>query len=153
MALGEAWAREAFAGLVIGLTGELGAGKTHLVKGLARGLGVTARVTSPSFTLVHEYRDGRLPLFHLDLFRLETPAQVLAAGLEEYLLDPHGVTVVEWVERWLGPRESTFLPGAAAPRPSPPGSTLENRPPRYRQVLLESLGERARRICYEDSGA
>src|SRR5688572_25369063 len=63
-ALGESWGRAAEPGLVIGLSGELGAGKTQLVKGLARGLGITARVHSPTFTLVHEYVGGRLSLFH-----------------------------------------------------------------------------------------
>ncbi len=97
-ALGEEWGRQAQSGLVIGLTGELGAGKTVLVKGLARGLGITARVHSPTFTLVNVYPGGRLSLFHLDLYRLETPEQIAAAGLEEYL-DPAGVTVIEWAEK------------------------------------------------------
>ena len=68
------------------------------MKGLARGLGVTARVHSPTFTLVNEYAGGRLRLFHLDLYRLETRGQILAAGLEEYL-QPDGVAVIEWAER------------------------------------------------------
>jgi len=96
--LGEAWGRVAQRGWVFALSGELGAGKTQLVKGLARGLGLTARVHSPTFTLINEYRGGRLPLFHLDLYRLETPAQILAAGLEEFLT-PDGVAVIEWAER------------------------------------------------------
>ena len=87
-------------GLVIGLSGDLGAGKTQLVKGLARGLGITARVHSPTFALVNIYSGGRLTLFHLDLYRLETREQIIAAGLEEYL-QPDGVTVIEWAERWL----------------------------------------------------
>ena len=96
--LGEEWGRAAQRGLVIALSGDLGAGKTQLVKGLARGLGIAARVHSPTFTLVNEYGGGRLRLFHLDLYRLETPAQILSAGLEDYL-QPDGVTVVEWAER------------------------------------------------------
>src|SRR5580698_7176313 len=83
-ALGEAWGRAAASGLVIGLTGDLGAGKTQLAKGIARGLGVTDRIHSPTFTLVNQYESGRLPLFHIDLYRLETPEQIIAAGLEEY---------------------------------------------------------------------
>src|SRR5437867_1915418 len=83
--LGEAWGREAQSGLVIALSGHLGAGKTQLVKGLARGLGIAARVHSPTFTLVNEYTGGRLALFHLDLYRLETPEQIAGAGLEEFL--------------------------------------------------------------------
>src|SRR5215472_7461985 len=97
-ALGETWGRTAQPGMVIGLSGELGAGKTQLVKGLARGLGITNRVHSPTFALVNHYSGGRLPLFHLDLYRLEGPEQVASAGLEEYL-HAGGVTVIEWAER------------------------------------------------------
>ncbi len=97
-ALGEQIGRVAGHGLVLALSGDLGAGKTQLVKGIARGLGVTARVHSPTFTLVNEYGGGRLKLFHLDLYRLETPAQILSAGIEEFL-SPDGVTVIEWAER------------------------------------------------------
>ena len=82
-ALGEQWGRAAASGLVIGLCGDLGAGKTRLVKGLARGLGIAARVHSPTFALVNIYNGGRLTLFHLDLYRLETREQILTAGLEE----------------------------------------------------------------------
>ena len=97
-ALGEQIGRSAGRGLVLALSGDLGAGKTQLVKGIARGLGVTARVHSPTFTLVNEYGGGRLKLFHLDLYRLETPAQILSAGIEEFL-SPDGVAVIEWAER------------------------------------------------------
>src|SRR5581483_7356660 len=99
-ALGESWGRAATSGLVIGLSGDLGAGKTQLVKGLARGLGISTRVHSPTFALVNVYSGGRLALFHLDLYRLETREQILAAGLEEYL-NPAGVAVIEWADRWL----------------------------------------------------
>src|SRR5262249_51576236 len=102
-ALGEGWGRTVQAGAVIGLSGELGAGKTEFVKGLARGLGIAQRVHSPTFALINIYEGGRLPLYHLDLFRLETPEQISAAGLEEYL-SSGGVTVIEWPERWFGPR-------------------------------------------------
>src|SRR3954463_8057972 len=106
-ALGETWGREAASGLVIGLAGELGAGKTQLVKGIARGLGIRARVHSPTFALLNVYEDGRLPLFHLDLYRLDSAEQIAAAGLEQYL-QTEGVTVIEWVERWFPPEQ----PGA-----------------------------------------
>jgi tRNA threonylcarbamoyladenosine biosynthesis protein TsaE len=89
-ALGEQWGRDARDGLVIGLSGDLGAGKTQFVKGLARGLGITVPVRSPTFALVNIYSGGRLTLFHLDLYRLESPEQIAAAGLEEYL-QPKGV--------------------------------------------------------------
>ena len=107
-ALGETWASECARGWVIGLSGPLGAGKTQLVKGLARGLNTAVRVASPAYALVHEYPGGRLPLFHLDLYRLDTREQIIAAGLESYLVRPGGVTVVEWVERWL---DATQTPG------------------------------------------
>lgn len=135
-ALGEAWGLAAHRGLVIGLTGELGAGKTQLVKGLARGLGITRRVTSPSFALVNEYHEGRLPLFHLDLYRLDTPEQIIGAGLEPYLFEPDGVAVVEWIERWLAGQ----------------GSPVPNGLVKFRQVVIESVSETVRRIGYEDFG-
>src|SRR5258708_16126211 len=92
--LGETWGRTAKNGLVIALSGDLGAGKTQLVKGIARGLGIASRVHSPTFTLVNIYSCGRLSLFHLDLYRLQTRPQIPAAGLEEYF-QPDGVTAVQ----------------------------------------------------------
>jgi tRNA threonylcarbamoyladenosine biosynthesis protein TsaE len=144
-ALGERWGREAAHGAVIGLTGDLGAGKTLLVKGFARGLDITAPVLSPTFALVNEYREGRLPLFHLDLFRLETRRQIMDAGLEEYLFQPPGIAVVEWIERWLGDLRS---PQGGASAGQCPGL-----PRWYRQVWIETIGETDRRISYEDFGA
>lgn len=140
-ALGESWGREAPAGLVIALSGDLGAGKTQLVKGLARGLGITARVHSPTFTLVNEYRGGRCRLFHLDLYRLETPEQIVAAGLEEYL-EPDGVAVIEWAERWFGDDRPTS-------NLQPPLFSARIR----RRVQIEVLNDTDRRITHEDSGA
>jgi len=139
-ALGEEWGGHASSGLVIGLSGDLGAGKTQLVKGLARGLGFAGRVHSPSFGLVNEYTGGRFPLFHLDLYRLDTDQQIFAAGLEEYL-EPAGVSVIEWVERWFDP---------ASPEATLPRGLL---PQLYRSVRLETISESVRRIQYEDFGA
>ncbi len=96
--LGEKFGRAAARGWVIALSGDLGAGKTQFVRGVARGLGCAGRVHSPTFTLVNEYGGGRLKLFHLDLYRLETPAQILSAGIDEFL-SPEGVSVIEWAER------------------------------------------------------
>src|SRR5450631_3028823 len=96
--LGEQFGRTAECGFVFALSGDLGAGKTQLVKGLARGLGISARVHSPTFTLVNEYGGGRLKLFHLDLYRLETRAQIFSAGVGDFL-QPDGVAVIEWAER------------------------------------------------------
>ena len=100
VSFGESWGRNVEPGTVIGLAGDLGAGKTQFVIGLARGLEITSRVQSPTFALVHEYTEGRLPLAHLDLYRLDTPEQIIGAGLHEYLESPTGVVVVEWCERW-----------------------------------------------------
>src|ERR1700689_1948255 len=91
--LGEKFGRAAQNGWVVALTGDLGAGKTQFVKGLARGLGISARVHSPTFTLVNEYGGGRLKLLHLDLYRLETREQIRSAGIEEFL-QPEGVAVI-----------------------------------------------------------
>ena len=129
-ALGEAWGRTAPSGLVIALSGDLGAGKTQLVKGLARGLDITTRVHSPTFTLVNEYGGGRLTLFHLDLYRLETRAQILSVGVEEYL-NPQGVTVIEWAERLAND---------------------ELQMTNVRRVTIEVISESERRIVYEDFG-
>jgi tRNA threonylcarbamoyladenosine biosynthesis protein TsaE len=94
-------ARAAAAGDVIALRGDLGAGKTQFAKGFALGLGISAVVNSPSFTLMAEYA-GRLPLFHLDLYRLAGAADALAGGLlDERQLS--GVTLIEWAERLDGP--------------------------------------------------
>jgi tRNA threonylcarbamoyladenosine biosynthesis protein TsaE len=143
--LGWRWGAAAQPGLVIGLSGDLGAGKTQLVKGLARGLGIAARVLSPTFALVNEYPGGRLPLFHLDLYRLDTREQIRGAGLEEYL-GPVGVTVIEWAERWFG----------APPLSEPSGKSgrpTEPLPKPFRWVTIETLTETGRRIQYEDFGA
>jgi tRNA threonylcarbamoyladenosine biosynthesis protein TsaE len=140
--LGERWGRAAQRGLVIGLSGDLGAGKTQLVKGIARGLGITARVHSPTFTLVNEYGGGRLRLFHLDLYRLETRGQIVSAGLEEFL-QPDGVTVIEWAERLLVGEHQTLNIQHSTSR----------LPPAVRQVKIEITSGTERRIIYDDFGA
>lgn len=101
-ALGESLGRTVSAGTVIGLTGTLGAGKTAFVRGFARGLGCRGRAHSPTFSLFHEYAGGRCRLFHLDLYRLQGAGDVRTAGLEEYLVQPDGIALVEWIERWCG---------------------------------------------------
>lgn len=100
--LGHLLGRSAPAGTILALGGELGAGKTTLVQGLARGLGVpdTCYVTSPSFTLINEY-PGRRVLYHVDLYRIGDPDEILEIGLEE-ILEGKGVVAIEWAER-LGP--------------------------------------------------
>ena len=84
---------------VLALNGDLGAGKTHFVKGIAAGLGCEGDVTSPTFTLVHEYTGGRLPLFHFDFYRLESEDETLRIGLDDYL-GADGVIVIEWAGKF-----------------------------------------------------
>ena len=104
-ALGERLAARLTGGEVIAYTGDLGAGKTAFTRGLARGLGITDRVTSPTFTIVNEYEGGRLPLFHFDMYRLGSSEELFDIGWEDYLARG-GVCAVEWSER-----VSDALPG------------------------------------------
>ena len=110
------------AGDVVLMVGDLGAGKTAFVRGLAEGLGVPGdEVSSPTFTLVQEYRGGRLPLFHVDLYRLNDPREVDDLGLDEIADD--GVLAIEWAER----------------HPRPPTGAV--------RVSIEHAGETERRIA------
>lgn len=84
-------------GAVVAFTGDLGAGKTAFTRGLARGLGISERVTSPTFTIVNEYEGGRLPLFHFDMYRLGSSDELFDIGWEDYLARG-GVCAVEWSE-------------------------------------------------------
>ena len=97
-AVGRDLAQTLQAGDVVLLHGELGAGKTAVVRGLAEGLGIPAdAVSSPTFTLIQEYRGGRLPMFHVDLYRLDDPREIDDLGLEEIAQD--GVLAIEWAEK------------------------------------------------------
>lgn len=93
-------AGELGAGTVIALHGDLGAGKTCFIQGLAAALGIDEPITSPTYTLIGEY-EGRLPLHHIDLYRLSGPVEALGLGLEEYF-DANGITAIEWAERAEG---------------------------------------------------
>jgi len=115
-------------GDVLALTGELGTGKTRWVQGVCQGLGVTGRVVSPTFTLVNEY-SGRLPVYHIDLYRLDNAGEVLSFGLEDYLYG-NGVTLIEWAER-----AGNFLP------------------PEHLAVELYHLEETKRRVVLRPAGA
>jgi tRNA threonylcarbamoyladenosine biosynthesis protein TsaE len=86
-------------GDVLALVGDLGAGKTQFVKGLAKGLGSKEVVTSPTFTLVHEYQGSRLPIYHFDFYRIESLAALRAIGFDEIVFGK-GVSVIEWADRF-----------------------------------------------------
>lgn len=124
MAAGEALARQFTGGEVILLEGDLGAGKTVFTKGIGRGLGVRELMTSPTFTLLNVY-EGRLKLYHFDLYRLASPEEAEEAGFYECADDPGGVTVAEWPERLCG-----------------------QIPPKAIRVCIRGLGE-TREILYE----
>lgn len=84
-------------GSIIALSGDLGAGKTTLTQAIARGLGINTPVTSPTFLLLQEYQEGRMPLYHFDLYRLGEEADLFELGFEEYLYGD-GVSIVEWAD-------------------------------------------------------
>ena len=96
-AVGASLAAKLEPGSVIAFTGDLGAGKTAFTRGLAKGLGIEERVTSPTFTIVNEYEGGRLPLFHFDMYRLGSADELFHIGWEDYLAR-NGVCAVEWSE-------------------------------------------------------
>jgi tRNA threonylcarbamoyladenosine biosynthesis protein TsaE len=124
--LGERIAGQLSSGAALGLTGDLGAGKTQFVKGLARGLGIQEPVLSPTFALLHIYTSGRLPLYHLDLYRLDNHGQIVSAGLDQYL-HSDGVAVIEWWDRWR-----------------------QDWPPALRHFHFELIDNTRRRIAYDD---
>jgi tRNA threonylcarbamoyladenosine biosynthesis protein TsaE len=98
-ALGEALGTRLGSGAVVACIGDLGAGKTAFLQGVARGLGVQSAVTSPTFVLVNVYR-GRLPVYHLDAYRTDSLTEILELGVEE-MLDGEGVTLIEWADKML----------------------------------------------------
>jgi len=98
-AIGQQLAVEIGVGSILALNGDLGSGKTVFVKGLVAGLGSRADVTSPTFTILHEYRGGRLPVYHFDFFRLENRESIVRLGLDDYFFGD-GVSVIEWGDRF-----------------------------------------------------
>jgi tRNA threonylcarbamoyladenosine biosynthesis protein TsaE len=124
-------------GDVIALSGELGSGKTTLVRGLAQGMGFSGKeVASPSFTLVNEY-EGPLPLFHLDLYRLGDERELHEIGYEEYI-NKAGVAVIEWADRipHAVPDESLWI-------------TLQYRTAERREIVMQPYGDRYEKIVEE----
>jgi tRNA threonylcarbamoyladenosine biosynthesis protein TsaE len=124
-------------GDVIALSGELGSGKTTLVRGLAQGMGFSGEeIASPSFTLVNEYA-GPLPLFHIDLYRLKDARELREIGYEEYISEA-GVAVIEWADRVLDaiPRESLWI-------------TLRYHSAEQRQIEMQPQGDRYEKMIEE----
>ena len=97
--IGRQFAKDVCPGSVFALKGELGSGKTQFVKGLVAGLGSSAAVTSPTFTIVHEYPGGRLAVYHFDFFRLEDRQSVARLDLDDYFFGD-GLSVIEWADRF-----------------------------------------------------
>ena len=106
--MGAALAQVLQPGTVIAYRGDLGAGKTAFTRGLARGLGVTERVTSPTYTIVNEYLGGRMPLFHFDMYRLGSEDELFDIGWDDYL-ERGGVCAVEWSENVWGAMEDAIV--------------------------------------------
>ena len=123
-AVGAALGRILPAGTILAYRGDLGAGKTAFTRGLAKGLGCTDLVTSPTYTIVNEYLSGRLPLFHFDMYRLHSSDDLWDIGWEDYL-DRNGVCALEWSENVEDAMENAI------------------------NVTIEKLGEDARRITLE----
>jgi len=98
-AIGRQVAENIGIGSVLALKGDLGSGKTLFVKGVVAGLGSSADVTSPTFTILHEYRGGRLPVYHFDLFRVENQQTLSRLGLDDYFFGD-GISVIEWADRF-----------------------------------------------------
>lgn len=110
LAFGEMIGRQAVPGTVICVDGGLGVGKTVLAQGIAKGLGIAEPVVSPTFTIIQEYRDGRLPFYHFDVYRIEEPEEMYEVGFEDYFYGS-GVCMIEWAEliRELLPEEYVHI--------------------------------------------
>ena len=122
--LGQALGRVLTAGTILAYRGDLGAGKTAFTRGLAKGLGATESVTSPTYTIVNEYLSGRIPLFHFDMYRLASSDDLWDIGWEDYL-ERGGVCAVEWSENVADAMEDAI------------------------GICIEKIGEDSRRITIE----
>jgi tRNA threonylcarbamoyladenosine biosynthesis protein TsaE len=130
LAFGRALGKRLQPNEVVALVGPLGAGKTHLVRAIAEGLDISdsRAVSSPTFTLIHEY-EGRLPIFHFDVYRLKSPAEFLDLGVAEYF-EAGGVCLIEWADR-----------------------VLEYLPTKRITITLEITGETSRQLTIAESDA
>ena len=126
--IGAALGKNLTPGAIVAYRGDLGAGKTAFTRGLARGLGCTEKVTSPTYTIVNEYLSGRLPMFHFDMYRLRSADDLWGIGWDDYL-DRGGVCAVEWSENVAEAMEDAVI------------------------VTIEKLGEDTRRITVEGGSA
>lgn len=120
--------KEVGVGSILALKGELGSGKTRFTKGFVAGVGTDATVTSPTFTIIHEYPGGRLPVYHFDFFRLQDRQSVAQLGLDDYFFGD-GVSVVEWADRF-----PDFIPEQA------------------RWILFEIKSDKQRAITFVENG-
>jgi len=132
--LGERLGHELFASSMVALVGELGSGKTTLAQGIAHGLGVASSVRSPSFVLIREY-EGRVPLYHFDLYRILREEEVLGLGYYEYFYQKQGVVLVEWADRIRN-----YLP------PQHLRVTIGMGPRSQRKIAFDPAGTRYERI-------
>ena len=130
--LGSTLASRVRPGTVLAFTGDLGAGKTTFTRGLARGLGITVPVTSPTYTIVNEYRAGRVPLIHFDMYRLGSPEELFEIGWEDYLAEKV-ILAVEWSENVAAafPPETVYI-------------TMEQVGAERRKITITGLDEEAR---------
>lgn len=126
------------AGDVLCLAGDLGAGKTLLVQGLAAGLGVADQVTSPTFTILQVYETGRVPVYHFDLYRLEHAAELGDIGFDHYV-GGDGVAVIEWADKFAAAMPAERLWISLRPGPGPGD----------RAIALDPAGARYRHLCEE----
>jgi tRNA threonylcarbamoyladenosine biosynthesis protein TsaE len=125
-AIGRQLAEDVSVGSVLALKGELGSGKTLFTKGFVAGMGSNAAVSSPTFTIVHEYRDGRLPVYHFDFFRVDSHQSLARLGLDDYFFGD-GVSVIEWADRFP-----------------------ESIPEQARWILFELKSENQRAVIFQD---
>src|SRR5947209_2870694 len=143
-ALGARLAQRLEPGDVLWLSGDLGAGKTTFTQGLGRGLGIAAPINSPTFVLIREYV-GRLPLYHIDLYRLDGAREVAALGLSDYLAGD-GVCVLEWAERLDARGELPGLHIHIEQVPAPDVAMPSDEAASMRRLTLAAAGERAEQL-------